>query len=217
VEFREYLENELALELRLFEGIYQEDPDWMSRTDESLLDIAKGVGGVIKGAVQSGSGLMSMGDEALARAVGDPTKGRMKGGWNRFAKGIGNIGGGLRQAVVGSPSKSQPKNTEAQPRSAGSSRPQPQNAEAQPAPKQTATQPSEQVPPGKKEPLKFSIGKDEKIDSSLQGLVDQYQKAKSWGERNRILAVISMKHSAWYQEKLKQAKNRQFAKSLAVS
>ena len=210
MEFRDYLENEKRLEQELFEQIYQNDPDWIV---ESVLDILKGAGKVIKGTAQSGSGLLSMGDETIARMVGDGTKGRFKGGLDRIARGLGNIGSGVRQALVGEPNK---------PAQQAQIAPQ-QAPQAQAAP-QTAPQPRQHVQPQaapqqpqKKEPLKFKIKRNERLKSDLEGLVKQYRSATSKGERNRILATIALKHPGWYQEKLKDARNRQFARNVAVN
>jgi hypothetical protein len=196
VQFKEYLEEQNRLELELFESIHQEDPSWI---DESVMDIVRGTGRVIKGVAQAGSGVMSMGDEALARAVGDGTKGRFKGGWSRFARGVGNIGSGVKQAVVGGPSAvpASSPNPVAQASSSVSSdrKPAPVSSQADPA--------------IKKSQLKFKVGKEEKVESNLQSLINQYKVAKSGGERNRILAVIAMRHPKWYQEKLSQARSRQ--------
>jgi hypothetical protein len=206
VQFREYLEEEKRLELELLESIYQEDPGWIA--DESVMDILRGTGRVIKGVAQTGSGIMSMGDEALSRAVGDGTKGRFKGGWDRFARGVGNIGSGVKQAVVGDPasapatSKSPVTPTPAAPK-----------APSTPAPvSKTPVQAGQ-----KKRPLELRVAKQEKVESGLESLINQYRAAQGGGERNRILAVIAMRYPKWYQEKLKDARNRQFARGLATS
>ena len=75
MEFREYLERETRLEFELFKSIHL---DQGRIADESVMDIVKGAGKVIKGVAQSGAGIMSMGDEAIARAMGDGTKGRFR-------------------------------------------------------------------------------------------------------------------------------------------
>jgi hypothetical protein len=194
VQFREYLEEETRLEFELFESIHLEDQDWIA--DESVMDILRGTGRVIKGVAQTGSGIMSMGDEALARAVGDGTKGRFKGGWDRFARGVGNIGSGVKQAVVGEPR--------------GSSPVQSSPVQSSPSSPASASSASDQVQ--KKSQLKFKVGKEEKIESDLQSLINQYRAAKGSGDRNRILAVIAMRHPKWYQAKLSQARSRQSAR-----
>lgn len=190
MQFREYLEEEKRLEFELFESIYLDDQGWIA--DESVMDILRGTGRVIKGVAQSGSGIMSMGDEAIARAMGDGTKGRFKGGWDRFAQGVGNIGSGVKRAVVGEP-KASP------------------SVEQLPA---KTVSPASSVNPAvqKKQPLKFKVGKEEKIESELESLINQYRASKNSGDRNRILAVIAMRHPKWYQEKLSQAKRRQSAR-----
>lgn len=210
MEFREYLEEQSRLELELFESIYQEDPGWI---DESVMDIVRGTGRVIKGVAQAGSGVMSMGDEALARAVGDGTKGRFKGGWSRFARGVGNIGSGVKQALVGPgavPASASPQKPDA---NASASSPKPNAntpvAGQKPVANVPAAVSSQADPAVKKSPLKFKVGKQERLESDLQSLISQYKVAKSGGERNRILAVIAMRHPKWYQEKLSQARSRQ--------
>lgn len=191
MEFREYIEKENRLEFELFESVHLENPDWIA--DESVMDIVRGAGRVIKGAAQTGAGIMSMGDEAIARAMGDGTKGRFKGGWDRFARGVGNIGSGVKQAVVGGPS--------------ASAKDAPLAAVSAPARNVSAAGVNPQVQ--KKRPLKFKVGREERIESDLQSLINQYKAATDSGERNRILAVISMRHPKWYQEKLAQARNRE--------
>lgn len=186
MEFREYLEKETRLEFKLFESIHLEDQGWIA--DESVMDIVKGAGKVIKGAAQSGAGLMSMGDEAIARAMGDGTKGRFKGGWDGFSKGVGGIGSGVKQAMVGAPVKKTPVSRS-------------QSAPVNDVPDSSA--------PLKKKPLLIKVAKDERVASGLQSLIDQYRASKSEGERNRLLAVMSMKYPKWYQPKLAQAKNRE--------
>jgi hypothetical protein len=205
VEFKQYLENENASELDLFEQIYQEDPDWIG---ESLFDIARGAGNFIKGAAQSGAGMMSIGDEALARMMGDGTKGRMKRGWDGLSTGVGNMGKGVRQALVGSP-QNQPQ----------ASRKPVQTPQPVPAPRDPQPRPSTPAQPqartSGKQPLKIKVGKEEKIERDLENLIGQYRAANNKGDRARILAVIAMRHPKWYHTKLNQAKNRQIAKRFA--
>ena len=184
MEFREYLERETRLEFELFKSIHL---DQGRIADESVMDIVKGAGKVIKGVAQSGAGIMSMGDEAIARAMGDGTKGRFRGGWDRFSRGVGGIGSGVKQAMVGVPVKKPVSRS--------------QSAPVHDVPDSSA--------PSKKKPLIFKVGKDERVESGLQSLIDQYRASKSGGERNRLLAVMSMKYPHWYQPKLAQSKNRE--------
>jgi len=209
VQFREYLEEEKRLELEIFESIYQEDPGWIA--DESVMDILRGTGRAIKGVAQAGSGFMSMGDEAIAKAMGDGTKGRFKGGWDRFARGMGNIGSGVKQAVVGSPA-SAPATSKA----SVAQNPEASKVASTPAPA-VSKAPTPAPAVQKKRPLELKLAKQEKIESGLQSLINQYRAAQGGGERNRILAVIAMRYPKWYQEKLKDARNRQFARGLATS
>lgn len=208
MEFKQYLENELNAELDLFEQIYQEDPDWIG---ESLFDIARGAGNIVRGAAQSGAGLMSIGDEALAKMMGDGTKGRMKGGWSGLARGVGNMGKGVRQILVGSPQN--------QPQAPQKPVQAPQPVPTRQAPKQPQTSPSPspqvQARPSGKQPLKIKVGKEERMKRDLEDLISQYRAASNKGDRTRILAVIAMRHPKWYHTKLNQAKNRQIARALA--
>lgn len=204
MQFKEYLEEEKRLELELLESIYREDPNWIA--DESVMDIVKGAGRVIKGVAQTGAGFMSMGDEAIARAMGDGTKGRFKGGWDRLSKGIGNIGSGVKQVVVGDRGSTPVP-----------ARLTPVPAKSDSVSSNVADQKKVHKKVHKKPQIKLKVGKEERVESDLQSLINQYRSAKEGGERNRILAVIAMRHPKWYQEKLKDAKNRQFARSLATS
>jgi hypothetical protein len=192
VEFREYFEKEQKRELELLEIIIQSDSDWM-RHDETLLDIVKGAGRVAKGAVQSGVGIMSMGDEALSRLVGDPTTGRMKSGWDRFARGAGNVAGGVKQALVGGSPSPEP-------------RPQMQAA------RQAKQQPPPPAGPRKKKQIVIRLAKGESPPPGLESLVAQYKASKDPGERDRLLAVISMKYSKWIQPNLERARREEMAR-----
>lgn len=204
MEFREYLENEQRLEFELFERIHLEDPEWIG---ESVLDIVKGGGRFIKGVAQSGAGLMDMGDEAIARAMGARSTGRFQSGWERLGRGVGNMGSGFRQAVVGNPpAVASPRvNPPASPVTPAAV----QTSDSPSAPMPSAPMPSAPDSTGKKKPLRITVGKDEKVEPGLQSLIDQYRAAKSGSERNRILAVISMRYPQWYQPKLDQARRRE--------
>ena len=83
--------------------------EYVARKDETVLDILKGTGNLIKGTAQTGAGLLSVGDEALAKAMGQGTKGRMTGGFRQIGTGLGNIGYGTRQALIGSSPNSGPR------------------------------------------------------------------------------------------------------------
>lgn len=72
-------------EFKLWEEVY---------TKESILDILKGAYGTGKGLLRAGHGFMTVGDEALAKMVGDGTKGRMTQGWK-------DLGGGLKDVFIG--------------------------------------------------------------------------------------------------------------------
>jgi hypothetical protein len=74
---------------------------WEELHTESLLDVLKGAGGAARGLLRSGKGFMTVGDESLAKMMGDGTKGRM-------TQGMKDLGGGLRDAIIGSNNK---KNT----------------------------------------------------------------------------------------------------------
>lgn len=60
--------------------------------DEGLWDVGAGL-------LQSAGGALTVGDEALAKMVGQGRKGRM-------SQGFGNLAGGLRRALVGRPQQS---------------------------------------------------------------------------------------------------------------
>lgn len=86
MEFREFIEAE-------------------ERRDESLLGIAKSgwnaaksVGNAAVGAARMFDGITTVADEALAKAVGAGTKGRMTGGYRQFGRGA-------RQFLYGDPGK----------------------------------------------------------------------------------------------------------------
>lgn len=84
------------------------------RMDESLWGVAKGLGNTFAGA-------MTMGDEALAKLMGDGTRGR-------FARGSGRFGRGIRQVFIGEPT--------AKPQQKDPARQEVPNQEAQPKPQE---------------------------------------------------------------------------------
>lgn len=88
LNFNEWLKEE---EFKLFEEIY---------TKESVIDVLKGAVGAGRGLFKAGHGFMTMGDEALAKMVGDGTKGRLKKGWSDFS-------GGLKDMFVGTSKQKQ--------------------------------------------------------------------------------------------------------------
>lgn len=88
MEFKEYLQESEYLA-------------WERYDENRLLDILKGSYDIVKGAAQTGAGVMTVGDEALAKIVGDGQKGRMKRGFQGIKKGILGAGGGLKKIVVG--------------------------------------------------------------------------------------------------------------------
>ena len=65
--------------------------------DESLWDVAKGTWGVAKGVANAAAGAMTMGDEAIAKMVGDGAR------WPRMRRGREQFGRGMRQIFVGEP------------------------------------------------------------------------------------------------------------------
>ena len=97
--FKDYLlKEEFDEQCRLFELCDSIDPDWMM--DESVWDMARGAWNTGVGAAKSVAGALTMGDEALARSMGQGTKGRFKRGWEGFK-------GGLKQTFVGAPKQPQ--------------------------------------------------------------------------------------------------------------
>lgn len=59
--------------------------------DESILGIAKHGWGAIKGVGNAAAGAMTMGDEGIARAMGQGERGRFGAGWDQFRKGVGQV------------------------------------------------------------------------------------------------------------------------------
>lgn len=88
------------------------------RIDESLLGLAKGAWGITKGVANTAAGAMTMGDEAIAKIMGQGTKGRFSRGSDRFSRGV-------RQIFVGDPPKKEP-----------AEQPNPPEQSKQPSPKE---------------------------------------------------------------------------------
>lgn len=84
MDFSEFLLEEEQLDL-LSEALF----------DEGLWDIGAGL-------MQSAGGALTVGDEALAKMMGQGRKGRM-------SRGAGNLVGGLRRALVGRPQPPTPQ------------------------------------------------------------------------------------------------------------
>lgn len=103
------------------------------KMDESLLGLAKSGWGIAKGIGNTYAGAMTMGDEALAKMVGQGSKGR-------FGRGSGQFKRGIRQIFIGDPPKTEP----------GQDAPPPAQQENPPQQNATETQP-------RQEEEKFSI------------------------------------------------------------
>jgi hypothetical protein len=107
MEFREFLETQ-------------------EKMDESLWGLAKGGWNTFAGA-------MTMGDEAIAKFVGDGTRGRFRRGGKQFARGV-------RQILIGDPPKEEPARQDPAPAQPAPIQPKPEakaTRERQPAPRQS--------------------------------------------------------------------------------
>lgn len=111
MEFREFLEKQ-------------------EKMDESLLGLAKGGLGIAKGLGNTFAGAMTMGDETLAKMMGQGTRGR-------FARGSSRFGKGVQQIFVGDPPKTEPQQKAAE-APAQENQPQQKTAEAQPKEEQVS-------------------------------------------------------------------------------
>lgn len=206
MEFKEYLlKEEFDEQCRLFEQCDAINHDWMM--DESLWDIAKGGWNAAKGLARAGAGAMTLGDEAIAKSMGQGTKGRMGRGW-------GNLAGGIRQAFLGSPNKSRKEDDGSvvvggekfspeemkQWRDARSQLKRPERP-AQPA---QAPQSAQAQATPQQEPRKRS-----KESLEWEQLMNQYRASKDRGEKNRIQAVMAMKHPRRYKVALDRAREMQ--------
>lgn len=216
MEFKEYLlKEEFDEQCRLFEQCDAINHDWMM--DESLWDIAKGGWNTAKGLARAGAGAMTLGDEAIAKSMGQGTKGRMGRGW-------GNIAGGIRQAFLGSPNKSRkdddgnvvvggekfsPEEMK-QWRDARSQlkRPEqqaPAQAQAQaPQVPQAAQQPAQAQATPQQAPRKRS-----KESLEWEELMNQYRASRDRGEKNRIQATMAMRYPRRYKVALDRAREMQ--------
>jgi hypothetical protein len=88
MEFREFLEKQ--------------------ECNESLKGVVKSGWNAIKGVAKAGSGLMTIGDEAIAKAVGQGTKGRMTRGLSQFKTGVRQLLVDDKPKIKSEPTKSKP-------------------------------------------------------------------------------------------------------------
>lgn len=157
--------------------------------NESLLDIAKGSWNTFAGG-------MTVGDELLAKMMGDGTKGRMSGGFKQLGKG-------LKQITVGdSPKKEpEPKTQTIQPqptaRKIRKIRKQPQRTQTNPV-------------PFLKELERIEKNK-ERIKQQPEAwvrLVQMYKVAKTAEERKEIRRKMQLVSPSLYQQAVEAGKNR---------
>jgi hypothetical protein len=167
MEFKQYLEESEYL-------------IWEQCNENRLLDILKGSFDIVKGAAQTGAGIMTVGDEALAKMVGDGQKGRMRKGFQGITKGVGSAAGGVKKIVVGD------KNIK------------PQAALVkQTTPAKQATQVTS---------IKQAAPKSPKKPNPLwQKLVAQYAAAKTQEEKRKLQSQLAQADPAAYQQSLKAA------------
>lgn len=97
MDFREFLESQ-------------------ERRDESLMGLAKAGWNTAVGGARVFDGLMTMGDEAIAKAVGAGTKGRMRGAARQFGRGVGQM---LWDDPAAKGTPAAPKENPARPKPAG--------------------------------------------------------------------------------------------------
>jgi len=215
MEFKEYiLKQEFDEQCRLFEQCDAINHDWMM--DESLWDMAKGAWNTAAGVARAGAGAMTIGDEAIAKAMGQGTKGRMGRGW-------GNLAGGVRQTFVGSPNKSRKEDdgsvvvggekfSPEEMQQWRDARSQLKRPEQQPAPTQQPKA-TPQVPqqPTQAQATAQQAAPRKKSKESLEWeeLVSQYRASKDRGEKNRIQATMAMSYPRRYKAALDRATEMQ--------
>lgn len=132
------------------------------KQDESLKGIATNALNVLVGAARTGAGAMTIGDEALAKLVGQGTKGRMTSGVNQFKRG-------LKQVFIGDPKDTQLK--------------APQPVEPQPQ------LPPQNSKPQEKKPEPRPIAKTKKVktkEEKWNELAKKLKEAKTLREREEI-------------------------------
>jgi hypothetical protein len=158
-------------------------------------------------------------DEAIAKAMGQGTKGRMGRGW-------GNLASGMRQAFIGSPNKSRKEDDGSvvvggekfspeemkQWRDARSQLKAPE----QPAPAQQAQAPQPpQVPQAPQQPAQAQATaqqaprKRSKESLEWEQLMNQYRASRDRGEKNQIQATMAMRYPRRYKVALDRAREMQ--------
>lgn len=161
--------------------------------DESFLDIIKGLANTGVGAFRTGSGFMTVGDEALAKLMGQGTKGRMKDGADEFKKGLRQMFIGLPKEKTKDPVKEPIQQIQVQiPDPVKEPVPvkQTSTTEAQPKQKNISKQPEKQI---EKEPDLWDM------------LIKKYKSAKTKQERRAIQIQLAKADPVKYQQALKRA------------
>lgn len=163
--------------------------------DESFLDIIKGLANTGVGAFRTGSGFMTVGDEALAKLMGQGTKGRMKDGADEFKKG-------LRQMFIGLP-KEKAKALEPikEPIQQIASTPNPVEEPIKQTPTPEIQQKQKNSPTKQPQPEK----QIEKEPDLWDQLIKKYKAAKTKQERRAIQIQLAKADPVKYQQALKRA------------
>lgn len=184
MEFKEFVEKE---ELELFHEAIQ--------LDESLLNVAKGIAGTGMGLLKAGSGAMTIGDEALAKMVGSGTKGRMTRGWK-------NLGGGLRDAIIGKPSQKPQQQTAPSVPQQQNTPPVPQQAVRQAPQQKVQTRPANQWDKIKSQ---MDGGSKVKQPDYWVRLVDQYKSAGTRAERDEVARKMRLANPTLFMQAVRRA------------
>lgn len=173
------------------------------KVDESLLGLAKSGWNIAKGVANTGGGLMTVGDEALAKLVGQGTKGRM-------GMGARQLGRGLSQLFVGNPDEIRSAPTQpAKPQPAGKSDPKPAH---KPAPETKPAPPETKPPETKPAPASAQKTGDEfgmPVASPRWKILRQkHREAKTIEEKKAIEMQMAMADPAMYAYSMRMARRR---------
>ena len=154
------------------------------------------------------AGFFTLGDEAIAASMGQPTKGRFGRGWQNLKTGGRDLIGGIGDAMFGP--QAQPQQPQAQAQNQAQAKPETPQAQPQKAQKQ-ADQPdlddivgvaAKQVNGREVLVLTFKDGlrmRQKMEDMSFEQLFAASQKARDQGLRRRIQAALSMKDPRRYE------------------
>lgn len=165
------------------------------KIDESILDVLKGVAGTGSGVLKTGAGIMTMGDEALAKIVGQGTKGRMKSGYDQFKKGI-------RQALIGMPKEKDTHHVEIPQEQKPLKTPDMVSPEHSPEQKPKIQTIQKQATAKQKEPTKQS----EMPSDVWEELVNKYKSATTREQRREIQMQMAKADPVRYQKAVERAK-----------